>query len=419
MEPVIFGDEAVPQMLLLLSQAARDIGALDLSSPPARNKNPVSTPSKSRYHRALLREAPRSSNNALEARLLQGACSVSLSSRAAQPEREMDPSPSARSNSNFEKYRVSGQARILMNNLTVLERAAIGAAAGGIAGAFTYACLHPLDTIKTRLQTRGAAEAYKGSIDAAVKILQSKGLAGFYSGISAVIVGSMVSSAIYFGTCEFGKSFLSKVAKFPPLLVPPVAGAMGNIVSSAILVPKEVITQRMQAGAKGRSWNVLMRTLERDGLKGLYVGYSAALLRNLPSGVINFSTFEYLRVAWLRVSGQDSLEPWQSVSSGALAGAIAAALTTPMDVVKTRLMTQSRERAAAFTYEGVTRTLERIWIEEGWAGVTRGMGPRLLHSACFSAIGFFAFETARFEILKRHVANKQAEMLEVEVDEKK
>lgn len=73
-----------------------------------------------------------------------------------------------------------------------------------------------------------------------------------------MLVGSATSSAIYFGTCEFGKSLLAKLPTYPPVLIPPTAGAMGNIVSSAIMVPKELITQRMQAGAKGRSWEVTL-----------------------------------------------------------------------------------------------------------------------------------------------------------------
>ncbi|KAF9590711.1 hypothetical protein IFM89_036835 [Coptis chinensis] len=134
-----------------------------------------------------------------------------------------------------------------MKNLTTFEKALIGSSTGGMAGAFTYVCLLPLDTIKTKLQTKGATQIYKGSVDVIVKTFQAKGILGFYSGISAIIVGSTVSSAIYFGTCEFGKLFLSKFSKYPSVLIPPTAGAMGNIVSSAVMVPKKLITQRMQA----------------------------------------------------------------------------------------------------------------------------------------------------------------------------
>ncbi|KAK6115063.1 hypothetical protein DH2020_007332 [Rehmannia glutinosa] len=303
----------------------------------------------------------------------------------------------------------------LFKNLSVLERAAIGAAAGGIAGAFTYVCLLPLDTIKTKLQTKGASEIYKGAFDAFVKTFQNKGILGFYRGVSAVIVGSTFSSAVYFGTCEFGKSILSKIEHYPPLLIPPTAGAMGNIVSSAIMVPKELITQRMQAGAKGRSWEVLLRILEKDGILGLYAGYSATLLRNLPAGVLSYSSFEYLKAAVLRETKKANLEPFQSVCCGALAGAISAFLTTPLDVVKTRLMTQAHGEAvnkvSAVMYGGVSATVKQILKEEGWVGLTRGMGPRVFHSACFSAIGYFAFETARLTILNQYVKRKELEVV--------
>lgn len=123
-----------------------------------------------------------------------------------------------------------------MDSLSVFERAVIGMCAGASAGAFTYFTLHPLDTIKTKLQTKGASQIYKNTLDAIVKTFQTKGVSGFYSGISAVIVGSTFSSALLFGTCEFGKSFLSNFEAFPSLLVPPTASLMGSVVSSAVMV---------------------------------------------------------------------------------------------------------------------------------------------------------------------------------------
>ncbi|KAG9444352.1 hypothetical protein H6P81_015692 [Aristolochia fimbriata] len=315
---------------------------------------------------------------------------------------------------NYIKPAARGSLKVqtLMKNLSVLEKAMIGAMAGGIAGGFTYVCLLPLDTIKTKLQTKGASEIYSGTFDAIVKTFQSRGILGFYSGISAVIVGSAASSAVYFGTCEFGKSVLSKVPNYPFLLIPPTAGAMGNIVSSAIMVPKELITQRMQAGAKGRSWEVLLKILEKDGILGLYAGYAATLLRNLPTGVLSYSSFEYLKYAVLSATKKGQLEPIESVCCGALAGAISASLTTPLDVVKTRLMTQVQGDAKK-RIGGVSATIAQILKEEGWIGLTRGMGPRVLHSAMFAAMGYFAFETARLTIVHQYAVKKAKE---IEVD---
>ncbi|MCL7040542.1 hypothetical protein MKW94_024351 [Papaver nudicaule] len=254
---------------------------------------------------------------------------------------------------------------------------------------------------------------YNGTFDAIAKTFQSFGILGFYRGVSAVIVGSTFSSAMYFGTCEFGKSVLSKIPNYPAVLIPPTAGAMGNIISSAIMVPKELITQRMQTGAKGRSWEVLVKILEKDGVLGLYAGYSATLLRNLPAGVLSYSSFEYLKSAVLSKTGQENLEPLQSVCCGALAGAISASITTPLDVVKTRLMTQvqgeTTNKVSAVVYSGVSETVQQILKEEGWVGFSRGMGPRVVHSACFAALGYFAFETARLTLLHQYLKKKESE----------
>ncbi|XWS15243.1 hypothetical protein CRYUN_Cryun35bG0078000 [Craigia yunnanensis] len=216
-----------------------------------------------------------------------------------------------------------------MKNLSVFERALIGAGGGGIVGAFTYVCLYPLDTIKTKLQTKGASVIYVNTFDAIVKTFQTKGILGFYRGVSAVIVGSMASSAVYFGTCEFGWEVRFVQIGVFIFAYSSYCWCYRNIVSSAIMVPKELITQIMQAGAKGRSWEVLLRILEKDGILGLY----------------------------------------------------AASLTTPLDVVKTRLMTQVHgNKVAAAMYSGIYATVKQILKEEGWIGLTRGMGPRVVHS---------------------------------------
>ncbi|KAE8786578.1 protein MITOFERRINLIKE 1, chloroplastic [Hordeum vulgare] len=278
---------------------------------------------------------------------------------------------------------------------TPLERAAIGACAGAAAGAFTYAALLPLDAVKTRLQ---AGAASRGSWQVFADILRTDGPLGLYRGLSAVILGSATSSAIYFGTCELAKSLLRP--HLPPFLVPPLAGASGNISSSAIMVPKELITQRLQSGAAtGRSWQVLLQILQTDGFFGLYAGYAATLLRNLPAGVLSYSSFEYLKAFALSKSNAANLTPGESVLCGALAGAISAGLTTPLDVVKTRLMT----RVGAQGSRTVVGTMQEVIAEEGLMGLSRGIGPRVLHSACFAAIGYCAFETARLMILKSYL----------------
>lgn len=133
-----------------------------------------------------------------------------------------------------------------------------------------------------------------------------------------------------------------------------------------------------------------------------------------------------MKLAWLRDSEKETLEPWQSVLSGAMAGALSAAVTTPLDVVKIRLMTQAHQTVssagmlglkaeaaaqmqvlAAFTYKGVASTLQQVWVEEGAQGLMKGTAPRCFYSACFSALGFFTFETTQVHLLMKHLEKKK------------
>eukprot|EP00898_Chlorokybus_atmophyticus_P008993 jgi/Chlat1/9095/Chrsp97S08414 len=309
--------------------------------------------------------------------------------------------------------------------LPLHQRAWLGALAGGLAGGITSAVLHPIDTIKTKLQHHGAADLYTGPV------VGQHGLLGLYPGLRATVAGSIPSSALYFGSYEFGKGLLGK--HLPPRLkgaVPPLAAALGNVISSSILVPKEVIKQRMQVAGTHNAVAVLSATIRSEGVRGLYAGWGAALMRNLPSNVINFTVFEYLKALVIARSddGSSTLKPWQSFALGAVSGGTSALATTPLDVVKTRLMTQmspaviqaaggsksAAVAAAMFSsgYSGIASTLGRIAREEGVAGLTRGMAPRLVYSAAFGAIGFFTFESLKTALLWQavHQASQSASL---------
>ena len=59
---------------------------------------------------------------------------------------------------------------IQRDGVSVMERVCIGSLAGGIAGGFTNVVLHPIDTVKTKLQTRGASSLYSGPFDVISKV---------------------------------------------------------------------------------------------------------------------------------------------------------------------------------------------------------------------------------------------------------
>ena len=188
---------------------------------------------------------------------------------------------------------------------------------------------------------------------------------------------------------------------------------LGNIVSSAVLVPKEVIKQRMQAGAAGGALAVAAAVLRVDGVRGLYRGYLSTLLRNAPSNVISFSSFEAFKALQLsRLEEGSVLHPSANGAAGFAAGCIAAVCTQPLDLVKTRLMTQGVTKLSGQQlYHNVWGTLRSVYAQEGPRGLMRGLEMRLLFSGAFGCIGFPLFEGGKQALLRRRPRARKSLLL--------
>ncbi|KAM3712158.1 hypothetical protein ACJW31_01G160800 [Castanea mollissima] len=222
-----------------------------------------------------------------------------------------------------------------------------GFIAGGFAGVVVEAALYPIDTIKTRLQA-----AQGGG-----KII----LEGLYSGLAGNLAGVLPASAIFVGVYEPTKQKLLK--SFPENLSAVAhltAGAIGGAASSLVRVPTEVIKQRLQTGQFASAPDAVRLIVAKEGFKGLYVGYGSFLLRDLPFDAIQFCIYEQIRIGYRLAARRDLNDPENAII-GAFAGAITGAITTPLDVIKTRLMVQG----SANQYKGICDCVRTIVKEEG------------------------------------------------------
>lgn len=126
---------------------------------------------------------------------------------------------------------------------------------------------------------------------------------------------------------------------------------------------------------------------EKLGFKGFFTGYKVTLLRDAPFAAIYFTSYEIMKKKTQQLT---NIKPVQHFSSGAIAGAIATCLTISGDVVKTRLQTQSR--LGTDEYSGIIDAYKKIYTNEGWKGLHKGLGPRLIYIMPASAMTFTFFE---------------------------
>ena len=81
-------------------------------------------------------------------------------------------------------------------------------------------------------------------------------------------------------------------------------------------------------------------------------------MRELPFSFIQFPIYETLKKSWAEMQGS-SVTPAQSSVCGSIGGGIAAALTTPFDVIKTRMMLGAD--CTGTHYTGISDTVKRIY----------------------------------------------------------
>ncbi|KXT12485.1 hypothetical protein AC579_7365 [Pseudocercospora musae] len=242
-----------------------------------------------------------------------------------------------------------------------------------IAGAFAAftvdLIVYPLDTIKTRLQSPDYTKLYRNGTNTAFNPAMFRGV---YQGIGSVIIATLPSSGAFFTTYEGVKSVLTDANPVynnkpfvPTPLIHAAASGTAELVSCAILTPAEVIKQNAQMvdnSSKSRPRvNATMQTIKRfrSNPLALWRGYSALAGRNLPFTAMQFPMFERIKESIRRYRNERGIRTNTLLESGVITavsagmgGSIAAVITTPVDVVKTRLMLSAVENSGPSHQDG-------------------------------------------------------------------
>ncbi|KAF2788568.1 calcium-binding mitochondrial carrier protein-like protein Aralar1 [Melanomma pulvis-pyrius CBS 109.77] len=278
-------------------------------------------------------------------------------------------------------------------------------ALGSLAGAFGAFMVYPIDLVKTRMQNQRSGAVgqvlYKNSLDCAKRVIKNEGFKGLYSGVLPQLVGVAPEKAIKLTVNDLVRGkFTDKSTGQIKLGWELVAGGSAGACQVVFTNPLEIVKIRLQVqgevaksveGTPRRSAMWIVRNL---GLVGLYKGASACLLRDVPFSAIYFPTYSHLKRDYFGESPTKSLGVLQMLTAGAIAGMPAAYLTTPCDVIKTRLQVEARKGEA--TYTGLRHAARTIFQEEGFKAFFKGGPARIMRSS-----PQFGFTLAGYELLQR------------------
>eukprot|EP00613_Pedinella_sp_CCMP2098_P068714 CAMPEP_0171904718 /NCGR_PEP_ID=MMETSP0993-20121228/4371_1 /TAXON_ID=483369 /ORGANISM="non described non described, Strain CCMP2098" /LENGTH=279 /DNA_ID=CAMNT_0012535749 /DNA_START=32 /DNA_END=871 /DNA_ORIENTATION=- len=256
--------------------------------------------------------------------------------------------------------------------------------AGAVAGLSVDVALFPLDTIKTRLQ------APQGFIKAG-------GFKGVYQGLSAAAGGSMPGAGLFFCTYETVKPLLLSSFGMSPAASQMLAASIAETMACLVRVPTEIVKQRMQIGAVKSALEAVPSIVKADGILGMYKGFGVTVFREIPFSAIQFPIYEGLKTSWAASQGKAECSSVQAAACGSFAGAVAAALTTPLDVIKTRLMIGVDKHEVP--YNGARDVITRVLRDEGHMTFLAGIQPRVMWIGIGGFVFFGAYEGAKSVLL--------------------
>jgi solute carrier family 25 S-adenosylmethionine transporter 26 len=272
------------------------------------------------------------------------------------------------------------------------------ALAGGLSTMIGDILLHPVDCIKTLQQSNeGAGLSLLG---ASRKIMADSGPPGFYSGLGTYVTADGGAGALKFATYEGLKKWVAK--KVPDERYAGAAlfgcAAAAYVASSVVLIPGELIKQRLQMGMVHSVGGAIRSIWKTEGIGGFFAGSSGVWIRDVPYTMLELGIYDNVKALCTRLrnannggdgDGSNSSQVDEIVSA-ALAGGITGYLTNPMDLVKTKMM------LSPDVYRGFADAWRKTVQEGGLASLFNGAGARVGY-----IMPFCTFYLPVYEIIKR------------------
>lgn len=161
------------------------------------------------------------------------------------------------------------------------------------------------------------------------------------------------------------------------------------------------------------SWFGVVRAVRdinrQDGVRGLFQGHSATLLRIFPYGAIKFLAYEQVRSVIIPTAAQET--PLRRFMSGSLAGMTSVFITYPLEVIRVRLAFETKregkpslraicqsiynEHPATKPATSATAVLKAVKPSSGLINFYRGFFPTLVGMLPYAGMSFLTHDTAR------------------------
>ena len=209
-------------------------------------------------------------------------------------------------------------------------------------------------------------------------------------GLAPNLIGIIPEKAIKLGMNDFLRDLWAEEDGSVSMTTGMAAGASAGLCQCVATNPMEIVKIRMQLAALNGVKTTPMKIVKDLGIPGLYTGAAATLARDIPFSIVFFATYGELRDKWATdaVTGETSFS--KVLASGMGAGAFAALLSTPIDVVKTRLQVEGA------THTSPISQAKEIMQNEGGAAFFKGAIPRMSIIGPLFAVALYSYEVQKY-----------------------
>ena len=143
---------------------------------------------------------------------------------------------------------------------------------------------------------------YKGPWEGIKDIIKSQGIKGMYRGLVTQFYRDIPASAAYFSVFEFSSYYGHKhIPRLKTQVINFVAGGLAGVLSWTLIMPFDVMKQRVQADVKRTTytgiWDCGIKSLRTEGVTVFFRGYSVVALRAFLVNAATLLTYvELLKV---------------------------------------------------------------------------------------------------------------------------
>ncbi|KAK9772661.1 putative Mitochondrial carrier domain-containing protein [Seiridium cardinale] len=264
--------------------------------------------------------------------------------------------------------------------------------AGGIAACGAVTATHPFETVKIRMQLQGELQSkghqphhYRGPFQAVSMIVRNEGMGGIYRGIGCAYIYQILLNGCRLGFYEPMRHSLASVilkdSTKQNLGINMFCGASSGIIGAAAGSPFFLVKTRLQSFSKfvavgtqheyKNALDGLRQIYGSEGIRGLYRGMSAAMIRTGFGSSVQLPTYFFAKRRLQKHLGMQEGAPLHLTSS-AVSGFVVCCFMHPPDTVMSRMYNQNGN-----LYSNLFDCLAKTVRTEGFFAIYKGFVPHL------------------------------------------